>query len=192
MVLASQLRSGMAILFEGQTYRVISADYHPGQGKMGGVAHTHLQNLATRTLRDTSFRSELKLQEVSLDKQTLEFLYADEDQCCFMNPVTFEQIEIAGAVIGPRAGILIGGMTLTVEFLEGRPVNVVFPDVIEVKVMDTAPPVHQQADSNFKAARLENGIEVLVPQFVKTGDLIRVHVESLKYMARAEARAKAT
>ena len=191
MVLASQLRSGMAIVFEGQTYRVIGADYHPGQGKMGGVSHTHLRNLGTGTLRDYSFRSELKLQEVALDKQTLELLYADGGQCCFMNPATYEQTEIAREIIGPRADLLIPGMTLAIEFLEGRPVNVVFPDVLELKVADTAPPLHQQADSNFKPAKLENGIEVQVPQFVKTGDVIRLNVETLKYMARAEARAKA-
>src|SRR5215467_9520515 len=112
MVLASQLRSGMAIIFEGQTYRVIAADYHPGQGKMGGVCHTHLQNLGTGTLRDYSFRSELKLQEVALEKQSLEFLYAAGDQCCFMNPDTYEQIEIASEVIGQRADLLIPGLRL--------------------------------------------------------------------------------
>jgi elongation factor P len=192
MVLASQLRSGMAILFEGQTYRVISADYHPGQGKMGGVSHAHLQNLGTGTLRDYSFRSELKLQDVPLDKQPLEFLYSDGDQLCFMNPETYEQAEIPREVIGPRAAILVAGIKLTIEFLEGRPVNVVFPDVLEVKVVETAPPLHQQADSNFKTAKLENGIEILVPQFVKTGDVIRLNVETLKYMARADAKAKAT
>lgn len=191
MVLASQLRSGMAIAFEGQTYRVISADYHPGQGRMGGVTHSHLQNLGTGTLRDYSFRSELRLQDVSLDKQMLEFLYADGDQCCFMNPETYEQLEITREIIGARARLLVAGMRLTIEFLDGRAVNVVFPDVLEVQVADTAPPTHQQADSNFKPAELENGIEILVPQFIKKGDLIRLNVETLKYMARAEAKAKA-
>jgi elongation factor P len=192
MMLASQLRPGMAIAFEGQTYRVIAADYHPGQGKMGGVNHAHLQNLETGTLRDYSFRSELKLQEVALEKQSLEFLYGDGGQCCFMNPNTYEQTEIAREVIGRHAQLLIPGMTLAIEFLKGRPVHVDFPDVLEVKVADTAPPLHQQADTNFKPARLENGVEVLVPQFVKTGDVIRLHVETRKYMARADAKAKAT
>ena len=190
MVLSSQMRPGMAFAFEGQTYRVVSAEYHPGQGKMGGVTHAHLQNLGTGTLRDYNFRSELKLQEVALDKQTLEFLYADGDQCCFMNPDTYEQTEIARETIGSRAAILLAGMKLVVEFLGTRPVNVVFPDVLEVKVTDTAPPMHQQADSNFKPAHLENGLEVLVPQFIKTGDLIRLHVETLKYMARADAKGR--
>ena len=192
MVLASQLRQGMAVVFEGQTYRVVTADYHPGQGKMGGVTHAHLQNLGTGTWRDTSFRSDLKLQEVPLEKQTLEFLYADGGQCCFMNPESYEQTEISRETIGPRAALLVPGLRLTVEFLEGRPVNVQLPDVLEVKVTDTAPPLHQQADSNFKTARLENGLDVLVPQFVKTGDVIRLNAETLKYMARADAKARAT
>ena len=61
MIVASQLRAGMAIKFEGQDYRVVSADYHPGQGKMGGATHARLQNLVTRTFWEHSFRSELKL-----------------------------------------------------------------------------------------------------------------------------------
>ena len=192
MVLASQIRPGMAIAFEGQTYRVVAAQYHPGQGKMGGVTHAHLQNLDTRALRDYSFRSELKLQEITLDKQTLEFLYADGEQYCFMNPDNFEQSEIPAELIGARAAVLVSGVRVTAEFLAGRPVNLVFPDTLDVQVVDTAPPLHQQADSTFKTARLENGLEVMVPQFVKTGDNIRLHLETLKYVARAEARAKAT
>lgn len=182
----------MTIAFEGQTYRVAAADYHPGQGRMGGVTHAHLQNLTTGTWRDYNFRAELKLQEIPLERQALDFLYADGGQCCFMNPQNYEQVEIARETIGARAATLLPGMTLGVEFLEGRAVNIIFPDVLEVKVTDTAPPLHQQADSNFKTARLENGLEVLVPQFVKTGDVIRLNGESLKYMARADLKAKAT
>lgn len=192
MVLASQIRPGMAIAFEGQTYRVVGAEYHPGQGKMGGVTHAHLQNLDTRTLRDYNFRSDLKLQEITLDRQILEFLYADGDECCFMNPENFEQAEIPRDVMGSRAAVLVAGVRITVEYLAGRPVNVLFPDTLDAQIMDTAPPLHQQADSTFKPARLENGIEVMVPQFIKTGDFIRVNVETLKYVSRADTRAKAS
>jgi translation elongation factor P/translation initiation factor 5A len=83
MVLASQLRVGMAIAFENQTYRVVAAEYHPGQGKMGGVMHGRLQNIDTGTFRELSFRAELKLQEMTVERQTLEFLYTDNDQCSF-------------------------------------------------------------------------------------------------------------
>ena len=192
MVTASQLRVGMAIKFEGQRYKVVAAEYHGGQGKMGGATHTRLQNLDTRTFWEHSFRSELKLEEVALERQALEFLYASGDQCCFMNPETYEQTEVARDSVGePQAGLLEAGMKISVEFLEGRPVSVLFPEVLEVKIVDTAPPIHQQQDSNYKPARLANGIEVMVPQFLKPGDAIRLDVPNMKYMDRARTDPKA-
>jgi elongation factor P len=191
MVPASQMRAGMAIVFEGQTYRVVAADYHPGQGKMGGASHARLQNIETGTFRDHSFRAELRLQEVAVEKHSFEFLYTDAGQCCFMNPETFEQTEIAEVVVGPRATFLEAGMTLPVEFVGGRPVAVVFPDAMEVKIADTAPAAHQQANNAFKVATQANGMEVMVPQFIKAGDMIRLDLETRKYMDRARGEAKA-
>jgi len=188
MVAASQLRGGMAILFEGQRYKVVASEYHPGQGKMGGVTHARLQNLDTGTFWEHSFRSELKLETMALEKQALEFLYAAGDQCCFMNPDTFEQTEIPSAMVGQQAALLDPGMRLSVEFVEGRAVGVVFPDVLEVRIADTAPPIHQQVDSTFKVAKLDCGLEVMVPQFVKSGDVIRLDLHTMKYMDRAKNR----
>ena len=191
MVSASQLRTGMAIKYQGQDYRVVAAEYHPGQGKMGGTTHARLQNLSTGTFWEHSFRSDLKLEDMAVEKQILEFLYANDDQCCFMNPETYEQTEIANVIVGPQAVFLEPGMRLPVEFVEGRPVSVSFPDVLEVKIADTAPPTHQQQDSTFKPAKLENGIEVMVPQFVKTRDVIRLDLQTMKYMDRVKTDAKA-
>jgi elongation factor P len=191
MVTASQLRNGMAIKYEGQDYRVVAADYHPGQGKMGGATHARLQNLSTGTFWEHSFRAELKLEDIAVERQPLEFLYTDGGTCCFMNAETFEQTEIASEMVGPRSGFLEPGMILGVEFVEGRPVSVLFPDILEVKIADTAPPTHQQQDSASKTAKLENGVEVMVPQFVKSGDVIRLDLQTMKYMERVKADAKA-
>jgi elongation factor P len=190
MVTASQLRAGMAIRFEGQNYKVLVADYHPGQGKMGGATHARLKNLATGTLWEHSFRSDLKLEELEVEKQSMDFLYEDAGQCWFMNPETYEQTGIAAAALGPQAKLLQPEMRVTVEFVEDQPVSVVFPDVLEVRILDTAPPSHQQVDSVWKPARLDNGIEVMVPQFIKTGDMIRLDVAAMKYMDRAKGTAK--
>jgi len=190
MMNASQLRTGMAIRFEGQSYKVLHAEYHPGQGKMGGAAHVRLNNLSTGTIWEHSFRAELKLEVLPVERQSLDFLYADAGQCCFMNPETFEQMEIAASLIGPQASFLQPEMRLPVEFVEGRPVSVVFPDILDVRVADTTPPVHAQQDSTWKPARLDNGVEVMVPQFIKTGDLIRLDVANLKYMERAKGTTK--
>jgi len=190
MISAAQLRTGTAIRFDGQTYKVLAAEYHPGQGKMPGTTHTRLQNLSTRTFWEHAFRPELKLEEIPLEKQALEFLYADGNQFWFMNPQTFEQMAVARAIIGPEAEFLEAGITVTVEFVDGAPVSVVFPDAAELKVADTAPPAHQQQDSTFKTARLTNGIEIMVPQFVRTGDTIRVDLHTRRYMDRVRNDAK--
>jgi elongation factor P len=188
VVSAAQLRPGMAIRYEGQIYKVLASDYHAGQGRMGGASHVSLRNLSTGALWEHSFRAELKLEEVPIEKRPLTFLYSDQERSYFMNPISFEQVEIANTVIGQQIRLLESDMQVSVEFLEDRPVNVVFPDVIEVRIAETAPPVHGQQDNTWKTARLDNGITVMVPQFVKNGDLIRLDVATLKYIDRARAR----
>ena len=129
-------------------------------------------------------------QDLPVERHTLEFLYADGDQCYFMHPETYEQTEIGKVAVGPQAGFLAPGMKVGVEFVEGRPVGVAFPDALEVKIADTSPPVHQQQDSTFKPAKLENGVEVMVPQFVKVGDVIRLDLGTMKYMDRVKMDSK--
>jgi elongation factor P len=188
MISASQLRAGLAIRYEQQPYKVLAADYHPGQGKMGGVNHVRLRNLATGTQWEHSFRAELKLEELPVERQTLDFLYENGGQCCFMNPETYEQVDLPVAVVGPQAKFLEAGMSLPVEFVEGRAVSVVFPEILEVSIADTAPPLHGQQDSTWKPARLKNAVEIMVPPFVKTGDCVRLNLLEMKYMDRAKAR----
>jgi len=190
MISASQMRAGMAFRYEGQHYRVIGADYHPGQGKMGGVTHARVKNLSTGTLWDHSFRSDLKLEDLPVEKQSMNFLYSDAGECWFMNPETYEQVGIPAKVIGPQAAFLQPEMQLPVESVNGQPVSVLFPDIIDVRIADTAPRVHQQQDSTLKVAKLENGIEIMVPQFIKTGDMIRLDVQNLKYLERAKGAGK--
>ncbi len=187
MVSAAQLRPGMAIRYEGQVYKVLASEYHSGQGKMGGVTHASLRNLSTGAIWEHSFRSELKLEEVPVEKRILTFLYSDQDHSYFMNPVNFEQVEIPNQVIGPQIRFLEPDMQISVEFVEDRPATVLFPDIIEVRVEETAPPVHGQQDNTWKSARLSNGITIMVPQFIKNGDLVRLEVASLKYVDRAKA-----
>jgi elongation factor P len=81
-------------------------------------------------------------------------------------------------------------MQLPIEFVEGAAVSVVFPDMIEMAVTDTAPPAHGQQDNTWKTARLTNGVELLVPQFIKTGDLIRIDAAALRYVDRARTAGK--
>ena len=186
MVSAAQLRPGMAIRYEGQIYKVLTSEYHSGQGQMGGVAHVNLRNLSTGALWKHSFRADLKLEDIATEKRLMTFLYSDQEQSYFMNPVSFEQVEIPNSSLGQQIQLLEPDMQLSVEFVEDRPVNILFPDIIEVGIAETAPPAHGQQDNTWKTARLRNGITITVPQFVKTGDLIRLDVASLKYVDRAK------
>jgi elongation factor P len=187
MIAASQLRTGMAIRFENQTYKVLAADYQPGQGKMGGVMHARLKNLVTGTTWEHGFRAELKLQEIPVEKRAVGFLYQDADESIFMDPETYEQTPVPNAVLGDQARLLVPDMKVSIEFVDGKPVSITLPDVLELKVADTAPPVHGSADSTWKTAHLENGVQIMVPQFVKTGDMIRLSTAEMKYMDRGKA-----
>jgi len=186
MITATQIRAGMAIRHEGQIYKVLAADYHGGQGKMGGAARVRLKNLSTGALWEHSFRADSRLEDITVEKRSLDFLYSDEEQCYFMNPDNYEQVGVPVSVIGPQARFLVAEMRVPVEFVEGQPVSVSFPDMIEMRVADTAPPVHQQQDNTWKPARLDNGVEIMVPQFIKAGDVVRLETQHLKYVERAK------
>src|SRR5262249_39477321 len=94
------------------------------------------------------------------------------------------------AVIGAVEKFLRPEMRVPVEFYDGQPLNLTFPDIVDVRVADTAAPVHSQQDNTWKSATLENGLEIMVPQFIRSGELIRVDVASARYVERAKAEGK--
>ncbi len=190
MITASQLRPGTAIRHQGTVYKVVSSEYHAGQGKMGGVAHARLQNIETGTFWEHGFRAEEKLEDLALEKQHMDFLYADAQDLYFMSPETFEQVSIGRAAVGAAEKFLRPDMRVPVEFFEGRPIAVLLPDIVEIRVAATAEPLHSQGDNTWKSARLENDMEVMVPQFIRSGEGIRVDVQSGKYVERAREAKK--
>ena len=99
MLASAELRPGMTIRIEGDLYRVVAANYHAGGGKMGGVTHAKLRNLKTGSFRESRFRPDETIDQVDLDKQTMQYLYTDGDLSHFMHPETFEQIAITGELL---------------------------------------------------------------------------------------------
>lgn len=190
MVLASQLRPGMILKTGNDFLKVIESQYHVGQGKMPGSVHSKLQNIVSGTIKDVRFRPEEKLEETQLQRRNLEFLYSDADSATFMDPDTYEQFPIPLESIGPAQKFLRAEMEIPVEFLAGSPVSIVFPAVAEAKVAMTADPIHQQQDNTYKEATLENGLELLVPQFIRPGEIVRVEVATGKYVDRVRPDAK--
>lgn len=187
MPVASQLRAGTALRLAGEVWKVLAADYHGGGGKMGGVTHASLRNIRTGTQREWRFRADEPIQVVELEKQAMQFLYADGGVATFMNPGTFEQTEVRMELLGKAAVFLTPDMTVPVEFCEGRPIGATLPEIVDVRVAETAPPVHTQGTDNVrKQARLENGVVLLVPPFIAEGEWIRVDVEKGTYVERAK------
>src|SRR2546428_2080608 len=176
MVLASQLRPGVVLKMGDDLLKVVESTYHVGQGKMPGSVHAKLRDVRKGTFKELRWRPEEKLDDTNLEKQEMEFLFSDADSATFMNPTTFEQVSIPLEAIGPATKFLKLEMAVPVEFYQGEPVSIIFPEIVEVKVESTAQPVHQQQDNTYKHATLENGLEVMVPQFIKPGEVVRIEV----------------
>lgn len=190
MVVASQLRPGTVVKLGSDLFKVVESVFHVGQGKMPGSVHAKLRHVLKGSLKEQRFRPEERLEDVTLEKQEMEFLYSDADSATFMNPKTFDQVSIPLEAIGPAEKFLKPEMTVPVELFDGQPVSIVFPGVVEVKVETTAQPIHQQQDNTYKSATLENGLEVLVPHFIGPGERVRIEVATGKYVDRARPATK--
>jgi len=190
MVIASELKTGMFIRIEGQIYAVLDAETRAGAAKLSGVVKTKLRNVIGGRMWEPHFRPDERLEDLELEQQTLEFPFSDADSCTFMNPESFEQIEVPRAILGMAEQFLQSGMQLPVQFFEGRPISAVFPDIVEACVASTTPPAHSQQDSTWKEATLDNGLRIRVPLFIAPGEMVRVEVKTGRYVERARGERK--
>jgi len=191
MVIASDLRAGIIVRIEGQVHRVLEVEAKAGAAKMGGIVRAKLVNVKSHRLWELHFRPQERLEEAHLDRRIMEFLFADGDNCTFMRPDTFEQIEIPAGVLGAAKEFLQSGMKIPIEFCEGEAVGALIPDAAEVRVARTASPSHSQHDSSaWKEAILENGLTVKVPLFIAPGETIRVDLRTSRYLERGRIERK--
>lgn len=190
MVIASQLRPGMVLKMGEDLLKVEESVFHVGQGKMPGSVHTKLRNVRKGSFKELRFRPEERLEDVLLEKQEMGFLYSDADSATFMNPVSYDQVSIPLEAIGPAQKFLQPEMKIPVESYDGEPVSIVFPPIVEARIDTTAQPVHQQQDNTYKYATLENGMEVMVPQFIRPGEIVRIEVATGKYVDRVRTDLK--
>jgi elongation factor P len=190
MLTAAELKEGLVVRIEGQIYRVLEVESKAGAAKLGGVVKTKLSNVRSGHVWEPHFRPQERLEEVQLERRVLEYVFSAGDTSTFMSPETFEQVEIPKGVLGAAEKFLQPGMQLPVEFFEGEPLKVAFPEVVEVRVAETAPPAHAQQETAWKEARLENGLSVQVPMFVAPGEVVRVEVRTGHYIERVRTERK--
>ena len=187
MTIASELHTGMVIRIEQQIYKVLEVESKAGAAKMGGVVRTKLINVRSGRMWEPHFRPQEKLEDLELERCTMEFLFADGDACTFMRPDTFEQIEVPDTIVGDGRRFLQSGMQIPIEFFEGAPISVVLPEIAEARVVNTASPSHSPNDSAWKEAVLENGLSVRAPLFIAPGEMVRVETKTGRYVERAHA-----
>jgi len=184
MVTASELQQGMIVRVEGQTYRVLSVEAKAAAAKLGGVVKAELSNVMTGRLWEARFRPQERLEDLAVERRNMEFLFRAGNTCTFMDPSTFEQVEVPDEMLGRAVDFLQSGSAVPLEFFEGRPISAVLPDIVEARVVNTAPPSHSQQDSAWKEATLENGIAIRVPLFIAPGERVRVDLRTGRYMER--------
>lgn len=188
MALANELRPGTTVRIEGDLFRVLDAVRHTGSAQQKGLVYLKLRNLRTGALVERRLRPEEEVQEVDLERRPMEYLYTDGEAFYFMDLETYDQVSIPAAMIGELEVFLQPNQRVPVEFYDGNPVAVVFPETVDLRVVSTAPPIRDKESHVYKPAILENGLEVLVPQFIGEGDIIRVNVYTREYIDRVEKR----
>jgi elongation factor P len=188
MVIASELREGMIVRIEGQTYKVLEVEAKAGAAEMGGVVKTKLISVRGGRMWEPHFRPQERLEELELEHHVLEFPFAQNDTYTFMRPDTYEQVEVPSAILGPGERFFQPGIELPVEFFENEPIGVVFPEVAEVRVAETAPAGHSHGAC--KEATLENGLAIRVPLFIAPGETVRVEVKIGRYLERMRIERK--
>ena len=184
MVLASDVKEGGAILFDGKLCRVLEAVRHTGSGQMHGFIELKLKDLRHGHVTEHRFKHTDKLETIDLVKRPMDFLYSTPQECYFMDPETFLQVGIPKTAIGQTEQFLTEGTRATVEMLGEEAITISLPKVMELQVASTGPGIRDGQDNTLKAALLENGVEIHVPQFINTGDLIRIDTEKIRYIDR--------
>lgn len=190
MVNALELARGMFIRVEGQIYRVLSVESKAAAAKLGGVVKAELSNVLTGRLWEARFRPHERLEELTVERRNLEFLFREGDICTFMDPNSFEQVEVPSVMVGPAANFLQSGRPVPIEFFDGKPISAELADIVEARVVRTAPPTHAPQDTAWKEATLENGISVRVPLFIAQDERIRVDLKTGRYVERAHGDRK--
>lgn len=182
----NEIRPGNVVEHKGGLWAAVKVQaVKPGKG--GAFAQVELKNLIDGTKLNERFRASETVERVRLEQKDYQYLYAEGDMLVFMDTETYEQIELATDFVGDRAAFLQDGMTVVVETHEGKPIGISLPDQVTLEVVEAEPVVKgQTATSSYKPAVMENGVRVMVPPFISTGEKIIVDTNEITYVKRAD------
>ena len=184
MIDVNELRKGVTFTMDRELYKVIGYQhYKPGRGK--AVIRTRLRNLRTGSTLDKNFISGDRVQDIRLDRQTVQYLYNDGDFYYFMDVETFEQFPLPDALLADVKPYLAENMELDLSSYEGERLDVELPITVDLRVVKAPPGFAGDTGAGAtKEATLETGLKLQVPLFVEVGDLLRVDTRDGRYVTR--------
>jgi elongation factor P len=181
-----EIRPGNVVEHNGGLWVAVKCNaVKPGKG--GAFNQVELKNLIDGTKLNERFRASETVERVRLEQKDFQFLYEQDDALVFMDTETYEQLELQKEFVGDRAAFLQDGMMVTVEMHEERPIGIKLPDQVVLEIAEADPVVKgQTAASSYKPAVLENGVRILVPPFIASGEKILVDTNEIAYLRRAD------
>ena len=183
---ATDIRHGHVVLIDGQPCRVMEFT-HRTPGNLRAFVQLRLRNLVTGNTFDTRVSATDFLDEARLDTKELQVLYRDQSGVHVMDTRTYEQYALDEEAVGDAGPWLQPEMVVQVEWLNGRPIAIDLPSVIELDVVETSPVMRSATKTaSTKPAKLSNGVTVQVPDFISEGQRVRVDPREGKYLERAK------
>ncbi|MCL5432930.1 MAG: elongation factor P [Patescibacteria group bacterium] len=184
MISVTELRSGSVFEDGGQILQVLSYE-HIKMGRGSANIKLKVRNVKNLSVTEKSFINGAKVKPVSINKRDLQYLYKDSDFAHFMDPQTFEQLDITLSRLSGHE-FLKEGENFSVSFLMDEPLYLNLPPKMEFKIIEAEDAVKGNSVTNiFKNAVLENGIRIRVPLFIKVNDKILVDTRDSTYSAKA-------
>ncbi len=182
---ANDLRKGQVIKFNNEPHLVMETQ-HRTPGNLRAFVQAKLRNLKNGRSLDQRFNSTESMEVLSTDRKTLEFSYADRDTYAFIDPQSFEQIELGEALVGEAKNYLVSNGKVEVLFVDDKPITIELPSAVSLKITKSADGIRGDTASNVqKPATLETGLVIQVPLFIKEGDTVRVSTADGSYLGRA-------
>ena len=180
----TDLKKNTLITLDGQPYKVTEYSQKV-MGRGGSIVNVKVKNLITGALLPKTFKGQEKIEPAEVSTSKVQYLYTDGEKFYFMDPSTFDQYELPSDLVGDAKDFLLEGAEMEIQFYNNSPINLVLPKNIWLKVTYTEAAVKGDTSSSIvKDARLETGLEVKVPAFIKTGDEISIDTETYAYRER--------
>ena len=183
---ATDIRRGHVIMVDGQPCRVMEFT-HRTPGNLRAFVQLRLRNLNSGNTFDTRVSATDFLDEVRLDTKELQVLYRDQSGVHVMDSNTYDQYTLDISTVGDQGEWLQPEMHFQAEWFEGKPIGIELPAVMELDVVETSPVMRSATKTaSTKPAKLSNGVTIQVPDFISTGDRLRVDPREGKYLERAK------